>query len=206
VLPKSRWKKFFSRLSGVMGRWWFERGRPRCPDCASPLQLRDDNKYVYCSWERCDFAGIEAGEVVADFGQPKPGLPRPLIKNRPVPWITPVIGGRAAWIGLNAHRRRQGEKNWLCQHCGERLDSEPTAWVATLRGDIAAGGALHTGCMDEARKACPHLRKDHDYVYVEVHRTEQRHDWSAVFEVLVAYEDQHGELPGILPVTARVAA
>lgn len=78
--------------------------------------------------------------------------------------------------------------------------------MATLRGDVAAGGALHKGCMDEARQACPRLHKDRDYIYVEVHRLEQRHDWSAVFDLLVAYEDQHGELPRILPVTTRISA
>lgn len=206
MLPKSGWMKYFSRLSGLVRRQWFERGRPRCPDCASPLQLRNDNKYVYCPGEKCSFDDVEAAEVVADFGQPKPGLPRPLIKNRPVPWITPVIGGRAAWIVLNAHRVRLAEKNWLCQHCGERLNSAPTAWVATLRGEVAAGGALHEACINEARGACPRLRKDRDYVYVEVHPDEQAYDWSAVFEVLVAYEDRHGELPSVLPVTARVTA
>jgi hypothetical protein len=173
---------------------------PSCPDCDGPLKLRYDTKNVYCLNENCEFDGVEASDVVAEEGQPGRGLPRPIIKGRKVPWVAPVIGDQVAWIGLNASRVREAEQHWLCQFCGDGLNSAPTAWVAVSEGEVAAGGALHRGCMDEARPACPVLRNDASYVFAEVRRDEQAHDWSAVIERLIAYEQQHGQLPRVVPL------
>lgn len=177
-------------------RPWF----PPCPDCGRPLRLRVDTKYVYCLNKRCKFDGIEAGEVVGDTGQPGPGLPRRVIKGRRVPWVTPVIGGRPAWLALNSSRVDQAARRWLCQYCGEDLGSAATAWVATVQGAVAAGGAMHRNCMHAARGECPVLRKNRDYVYVEVVRSDQKDDWSVLYERVCAYEAEHGALSDTLPL------
>lgn len=171
---------------------------PACPDCGEPLRLQSDNKYVYCLNTSCPRDGIEAGEVVGEDGQPERGLPRPVIQGRPVPWLAPVIGGRVAWAALNASRLGEAEQHWLCQVCGGGLHSAPTAWVAVSQGEVAIGGALHRGCRDEARTACPTLRADASYVFAEVRREDQAHDWSVVIERLIAYEEQHGQVPRVV--------
>ncbi|KOV84637.1 hypothetical protein [Nocardia sp. NRRL S-836] len=173
---------------------------PPCPDCEGPLKLRFDTTYVYCLNTTCEFDGINAGEVVGDHGQPDRGLPRPLIKGRPVPWIAPVIGDQVAWKALNAVRFRSAERHWLCQYCGDALDSAPTAWVAVAQDEVAAGGGLHQNCMELARAECPALRHDPCFVFAEVRPEDRAHDWSAVIERLMAYEQLHDQVPNIVPL------
>ncbi|RAS59476.1 hypothetical protein C8D87_11488 [Lentzea atacamensis] len=173
---------------------------PSCPDCRRPLQLRFDTKYVYCLNTRCEFDGVAAGEVVGDEGQPGRGLPRPVSKGRSVPWVAPVIGDQVTWKALNAVRVRAAEQHWLCQYCGDALNSAPTAWVVVAQGEVAAGDGLHKGCLELAREECPALRNDPCFVFAEVRREDQAHDWSPVIERLMAYEDQHGRLPDLVPL------
>lgn len=174
---------------------------PPCPNCSGPLKLRFDNTYAYCLNQHCDFDGINAGEVIGEDGQPERGLPRPTHKGRPVPWVAPVIGDQVAWAGLNSSRIHEAERQWLCQVCGNSLDPAPTAWVAVSQGEVATGGALHQGCMDEARIACPTLRDDASYVFTEVRREDQAHDWSSVIERLITYEKQRGQLPRVVALS-----
>lgn len=173
---------------------------PPCPDCGRPLQLRFDTKYVYCLNQVCPYDGIEAGEVVGEDGQPERGLPRPIIKGRSVPWVAPVIGVQVAWKALNAPRVREAAQRWLCQYCGDPLDSASTAWVAVSQGEVAAGGGMHEGCMGLARNECPALRHDPSFVFAEARRADQACDWSAVIERLMAFEDQHGRVPDLVPL------
>lgn len=180
---------------------------PSCPVCQGPMTLQCDTdfcdtKYVYCSTVGCPNDGVSAGEVVSELGQPEPGWPRPLADGRPVPWIAPVIGDRVAWAALNATRLRESEQNWLCQVCGFYLGSAPTAWIAISHGEIAAGGGMHTKCRLQAGARCPELR-DMSYVFAEVHQPDRDSDWEAVFARLAAYEEQHGQIPRVLPLPAQ---
>jgi hypothetical protein len=52
--------------------------------------------------------------------------------------------------------------------------------------------------MELARKVCPVLRGDPSIVFAEVYRDDQKREWEGVIERLVAYEDQHGQLPDLV--------
>lgn len=188
-------------------------GEPQfpCPECSGPMGLKPfyDTKYVYCLNRACPCAldGFDAGLLVGDDEtQPAAGLPRPVIKGRTVPWVVPVIGAAAAWTALNAARVEKALAHWLCQYCGEPLDSAPTAWVAVDQwvsiyvDAVAAGGALHKNCMDVARGECPALRRRGAFAFAEVRREDQADEWNAVRERVCAAEWKHGQLPEFVPL------
>ncbi|WP_410585421.1 hypothetical protein [Amycolatopsis sp. lyj-108] len=137
---------------------------------------------------------------MSEEGQPERGWPRPLIEQRPAPWLAPVIGDYVAWTALNSRRLAEADQHWLCQVCGCSLASAPTAWIAVSEGEVAAGGAMHRRCMHLARTVCPELRDDLAYVFIEVHQSERTCDWKAAVARLTAYEEQHGQVPRILPL------
>ncbi|WP_143267784.1 hypothetical protein [Amycolatopsis alba] len=139
---------------------------------------------------------------MGDLGQPSRGWPRQIVDGLPVPWLAPVIGDRVAWTALNAARLHEVEQGWLCQVCGRDLDPAPTAWIAVSQGEVATGGAMHEKCMHLARAVCPELRDDPSYVFTEVRRSDRTNSWEAVFERLTCYEEQHGQLPRVLPLAA----
>jgi hypothetical protein len=175
---------------------------PPCPECARPLKLNGDTKNAHCGNDACSVASIPAGDLPLDRGQAAPGWPRPVVDRRPVPWVVPIIGPEVAWTALNAARLRQAQQLWLCQLCGESLASEPTAWIAVYTGLPLAGGALHRRCSALARNACPVLHDEAEcIVHTEVRREDQAHEWSAAIKRLEAYEEQHGQLPDVLPLT-----
>jgi hypothetical protein len=173
---------------------------PSCPDCGQPVTLLDDTRYVYCLTLDCVGAvGIPISDVVLDEDcQPRPGMPRPILEGRPVPWLAIVVGSRVAWTALNEARGREARRSWLCQVCGESLAE--IAWIAVSAGVPAQGGALHLECLDLARKVCPALRKDESFVFAEVRREDEHHEWASAVERLAAYEHQHGQLPEMVPI------
>ena len=122
------------------------------------------------------------------------------MEGRPVPWVTPVVGDRVAWTAFNPVRLEEAERLWLCQLCGGGLDVSPTAWVAISAGEVAAGGAMHMRCMRFARQACPVLRRDPSFVFVEVQQHDQAFAWSAVVERLTRHEELNATLPEVLPL------
>ncbi len=58
---------------------------------------------------------------------------------------------------------------------------------------------MHTKCRLRAGAWCPELR-DPSYVFAEVHQSDRDSDWEAVFARLAKYEEQHGQLPRVLPL------
>jgi hypothetical protein len=173
---------------------------PSCPECGGPLKLHGDTMYVHCLNADCPCDTISAGDVVLECGQSDVGLPRPVIDGRPVPWLAPIIGDEVAWAALIAARRREAQQCWLCQVCGTSLDTASTAWLAVSAGEVAAGGAMHRGCMALARRVCPVLREDRSFVFAEVRHKDVTDDWAAVVERLVMYEERHGWLPDLVPL------
>ena len=185
-------------------------GVPSCPGCGWPVTLQGSTTDACCGNEQCLHGPVAAGEVALAHEQTGPGLPRPVMQGRPVPWVAPVVAGAVAWAALNPTRREEAERFWLCQVCGTALNTDPTrsdtvqppmtAWLPVAAGEVASGGALHDGCLGLARKVCPVLREDDAYVFTEVRREEQADEWVAVIRRLAAFEDRFGRLPDVLPL------
>lgn len=75
--------------------------------------------------------------------------------------------------------------------------------MAVSAGEVAQGGAMHRRCLALARKACPVLRNDRSYVFVEVRRDDETEVWAGVLGWLAAYEDLHGQIPDLVALEQR---
>ncbi|WP_414170971.1 hypothetical protein ACMATS_38315 (plasmid) [Streptoverticillium reticulum] len=83
------------------------------------------------------------------------GLPRPVYRGMPVPWVAPVSGDRVWFRALDGERLARAQSQWLCQLCGEALSRQ--AWVFVTPEGLVLQAALHEGCKDIASGFCPHL-------------------------------------------------
>lgn len=104
----------------------------------------------------------DRGGDSAVAGQPipegtTPGLPRPRIDGRPVPWITALDpSGRPDWLHIHPDRHLRCQTDWTCQICGQPLPRR--SWVVlNPDGKILSDSAMHQPCLSIARRWCPYL-------------------------------------------------
>lgn len=104
----------------------------------------------------------------ATVEQPGPGLPRPRMDGRPVPWITQVSAEGVEWKRIHSERIWRCQTQWLCQVCGEELPDR--AWVVVCDWEVVSDAAMHLPCQTMAFRFCPFLAADQDVVAMEVSR------------------------------------
>lgn len=89
------------------------------------------------------------------------GLPRPLCPelNLPVPWnVCDNADGTYLLGALDPDRTMEGEKNKLCQVCGDGLPEEAVFVVSQRDFSIVDALGLHERCARLALAHCPALR------------------------------------------------
>ncbi|MEU5423496.1 hypothetical protein [Streptomyces sp. NPDC020667] len=132
-----------------------------CGECAEPLSFDVSGSRFVCGNGQCAMLGMDlpVWRVLKRAGLAVPGvvgLPRPVYRGMPVPWIAPVAADGRVWFrALDGERLARAQSEWLCQLCGEALSDE--AWVFATPEGLVLQAALHEGCKDIASGFCPHL-------------------------------------------------
>ncbi|MDU0295015.1 hypothetical protein [Saccharothrix longispora] len=132
-------------------------GNPQCPNVAMPIPV----------W-RAQEHRVGRGE---DTPPPGAGLPRPVMRGLPVPYVTPVSDGRPWWRLTHGPRILECQNSWCCQVCGLPLPER--AWVVLSGHGIVSDSALHQECLVIALAHCPHLTANaQDLRYAAISRTD----------------------------------
>lgn len=135
-----------------------------CPQCAHPFTLIEDTAHAVCLQVACEGFGrlrvvTDLADAYADrFGDPNPaGWPRPTAPDgRPLPWLTPVIGGVVFWKLVHGGRLTTAQERWWCQVCGLPCDAEAVAVVDQL-GEFVSNAPAHHRCAQISARICPRL-------------------------------------------------
>ncbi|MFC5749829.1 hypothetical protein [Actinomadura rugatobispora] len=135
-----------------------------CRECGRPMLAVVGDGYAYCGADRCTARALPetisriADRLAAAAGvdPDPPGWPRPRADERPVPWITPVTGGRVWWRLVHSERLKACQRRWLCQVCGLPAP-EAAAAVVDAAGDFLTPAPACPECAALAAAVCPHL-------------------------------------------------
>ena len=134
----------------------------RCNECRATMILNLVDGEAVCNTSWCAALAMpiklwraerqRTGDLLA--GGTAAGWPRPVLQGRPVPWITPAIGGHVWWRDILPARIQACQQHWACQVCGLPLNTTAYALV-TASGRLASDAAMHQRCVQLAQKVCP---------------------------------------------------
>lgn len=83
----------------------------------------------------------------------------------PIPWTTPIIGGRPSFRAVEPGRHNMAVRFRLCGICGRHIAAPPYAFMVgpfCFFERSVFGAPNHPECARYATQLCPHLaRRDH---------------------------------------------
>ena len=105
---------------------------------------------------------MKIGDRISSTFMPR-GVPRPLYKGLPIPYITYVIPFQSIPVfrRVSVDRRNKCATEGLCQVCGLQLEYGAISLHDGSSRDPSAidGAGLHTECLELAVRYCPFLRE-----------------------------------------------